>query len=293
MAANRFSNSRRASRFVGKSDLEPSTSERSILRIWPFSITSSRHRPTHTGFLTPLRNTRPLWYLRRANPPPRSPNRCPRPGRVTQLLVVEAREPGSSLGPEKAKSSPCSIRERSTIQFVWSKALCDTGVDTSAPLLFVEELATRELFGLFFTVTRPRSLRVMHPSQEQLRGRLHATERNPEQSTSHHDLTNDRNLCVFRSDRVFVKHRQRSASAASGWILSFRPICPETGTICTSPRCTAWSQSVESLDILVSDRRARLIAQTAQKVEPPCHFCMELRYNPATEVPHPGAFHVC
>jgi len=24
---------------------------------------------------------------------------------------------------------------------------------------------------------------------------------------SHHDLTNDRNLCVFRSDRVFGKHR--------------------------------------------------------------------------------------
>jgi hypothetical protein len=184
MTAKRFSNSRRASRFVGKSDLEPRTSERSILRIWPFSITSSRHRPTHTGFLTPLRNTRPLWYLRRANPPPRSPNRCPRPGRVTQLVVVEGREPRRSPGSAKARSSLCSIRERSTIQFVSSKPFCDIGVDTSAPLSFAEELATRELSGLSFTVTRPRSLRAMHPSQEQLRGRLHATERSPEQSTA-------------------------------------------------------------------------------------------------------------
>ena len=114
MTAKRFSNSRRASRFVGKSDLEPSTSERSIRRIWSFSITSSRHRPTHTGFFLPLRNTLPFWYLRRANPPPRSPNRCPRPGRVAQLAVIEVPELDSKSAPRKLKKNRdgCQIRSK-------------------------------------------------------------------------------------------------------------------------------------------------------------------------------------
>ena len=68
-----------------------------ILRIRPFSITSSRQRPIQTGFLLPRRKTLPFWNLRRAKLPPRSPIRSPRVERVAQLGVIES----SHLRPRK------------------------------------------------------------------------------------------------------------------------------------------------------------------------------------------------
>jgi len=39
--------------------------------------------------------------------------------------------------------------------------------------------------------------------------------------------------------------------------------------------------------------KALLVWEPSHEVQPPCRFHLELRYNPATEVPHPGTFHVC
>src|SRR6266436_3899468 len=82
--------------------------------------------------------------------------------------------------------------------------------DPQEPVAAVETQATRRvLLENRQLVTKRKDLRLQRRTASKTGG--YQSEKGDEKRAhfgSHHDLTNDRNLCVFRSDGVFGNHRR-------------------------------------------------------------------------------------